>query len=293
MDVDAARRELADGGLTFARVEPVAEQGWASWTFELDGTHIVRFPRNAEIVEAMHREMRLLPALAAHVSFRVPQPIHTADDWFVYEKIPGRPIAPGDDVDAALTMIDELHSFPVEEARRLLRRPDRIVSFAATRAMFEAEALPLLDDELVERVQVLLDPPEIEREVFVHDDLGREHVLVDDDGRPVGIIDFEDATVGDPEVDRMPMYVLAGRSLTPRMWCTAVAATCTTSSTSSGRARTPRSRRRSPSCGVVWIPDQGSRFGSWRFGRSSASRRSTGSCSAEAGSRTPSPRPRC
>ena len=218
MDADDARRALAEHGLTYAGVEPVADQGWASWTFELDGRCMVRFPRNAEIVEAMHREMRLLPALATHVSFRVPEPVHVTDDWFVYEKIPGRPFRRGDDLDAALAMIDELHTFPVEDARRLLQRPSRIESFAATRTMFEAEVFPLLDDALIERVVPLCDPPVVEQEVFVHDDLGAEHVLVDEHGRPVGIIDFEDATVGDPEVDRMPVHVVAGRPLTERMW---------------------------------------------------------------------------
>ena len=218
MDADDARRALADRGLTYGRVEPVADQGWASWTFELDGRFIVRFPRNAEVVEGMHREMRLLPALAAHVSFRVPEPVHTTDDWFVYEKIPGRPFRRGDDLDAALAMIDELHSFPVEEARRLLRRPDRIESFAQTKAMFEAEVFPLLPADLLERVRPLCEPPPVDTETFIHDDLGAEHVLVGDGGRPVGIIDFEDAAVGDPEVDRMPVHVVAGRPLTERMW---------------------------------------------------------------------------
>lgn len=209
---------LKERGLHFVRVEPVGEQGWASWTFELDGTHIVRFPRDAGIVEAMHREMRLLPVLAEHVSFRVPVPLHTADDWFVYEKIPGRPFRRGDDIDAALAMIDELHSFPVDVAQRVLQRPSRVESFEVTRAMFEREAFPLLDEELIERVQVLCEAPVVEREVFVHDDLGAEHVLVDDGGAPIGIIDFEDATIGDAEVDLMPLHVVAGRPLTDRMW---------------------------------------------------------------------------
>ena len=212
------RRALDAKGVTFARVEPVAEQGWASWTFELDGTHIVRFARNGEIVEAMHREMRLLPALAAHVSFRVPEPVHTTADWFVYEKIPGRPFRHGDDVDAALAMIDELHTFPADVAASLLQRPSRTESFAATRSVFERDVLSRLDDALRARVQDLLDAPPLEREVFIHDDLGLEHLLVDDDGSPVGIIDFEDATLGDPAVDLVPLWAALGRPLTERMW---------------------------------------------------------------------------
>ena len=117
-----------------------------------------------------------------------------------------------------MAMIDELHAFPVEEAQRLLQRPGRAESFAATRATFESEVFPLLDDALVERVRPLCEPPPVERAVFIHDDLGPEHVLIDERGRPVGIIDFEDATIGDPEVDRMPVQVVAGRPLTDRMW---------------------------------------------------------------------------
>ena len=196
----------------------MAEQGWASWTFELDGRFIVRFPRNAEVVEAMHREMRLLPALAERVSFRVPEPVHAADDWFVYEKIKGRAFRRGDDVDAALLMIDELHAFPADTARALLDRPDRRESFASGTARFEAEVLPLLDAELAARARVLCEPPDVEPEVLVHGDLGPEHVLVDEHGRPVGIIDFEEANVGDGEVDRMPVQVAAGRPLSDRMW---------------------------------------------------------------------------
>jgi aminoglycoside phosphotransferase (APT) family kinase protein len=166
----------------------------------------------------MRREMRLLPALAARVSFRVPEPVHVTDDWFVYEKIPGRTFAVGDDINGALAMIEELHSFPVEEARRLLDRPSRVESFATTKAMFEATVIPRLEADLVERARFLCEPPPLEREVFIHDDLGPVHVLVDDGGQPVGIIDFEDATIGDPEVDRMPVSLVAGRPLTERGW---------------------------------------------------------------------------
>jgi aminoglycoside 2''-phosphotransferase len=217
VDVDTARDELAKVDLSPARIEPILG-GWASWTFELDGELVVRFPRDADIVEAMHREMRLLPALAEHVSFRVPVPLYVTEDWFVYEKIPGRGLMPGDDVDAALAMIDELHTFPIDEAARLLGRPAREQHFAEEWSIFSAEALVHLDDELRSRVAVLREPTEVERLTLIHNDLGPEHVIVDDAGRPVGIIDFEDAIVGDPDVDRMPLHVVVGRPLTEQMW---------------------------------------------------------------------------
>jgi aminoglycoside phosphotransferase (APT) family kinase protein len=167
-------------------------------------------------VRAGHeRERRLLPALAAFVSFRVPVPL--SDDVFVYEKVPGRPFAPGDDVDAAFTIIDELHSFPVEEARRLLGFTSLADEYAEEWTMFSEQVLPHLPAELVEAVAFQRDPPALERETLIHDDLGPEHVLVDDAGRAIGLIDFEDASIGDPVCDFVPLTVVAGRSLTEGM----------------------------------------------------------------------------
>jgi aminoglycoside phosphotransferase (APT) family kinase protein len=210
------RRALREVGLAPSRIEPVAEPGWASEVFELDRELIVRFPRHDIIVAAMHREMRLLPVLSSHVSFRVPLPLHATDDWFVYEKIPGRPLEVGDDVDAARGMIEELHTFPVDVARSLLQRQTWTELFEWQWEQFTERALPHLPPDLVEEVtaRYVLPPSP---EAFVHNDLGFEHILVDDDGSPVGIIDFEDSTVGDPEVDFVPFHAELGLPLTERM----------------------------------------------------------------------------
>jgi len=160
----------------------------------------------------------LLPALAAHVSFRVPEPVVSGDDWFAYELIPGRGLTADDDVDAALAMIRELHTFPVDEAQRLLDVPPLAEVQAREWAAFEARVFPLLPDDLLARVAELRAPPLSGPETLIHADLGPEHVLVDDRGKPVGIIDFEDARIGDPEMDLMPTCVVGGRPLTEGMW---------------------------------------------------------------------------
>jgi aminoglycoside phosphotransferase (APT) family kinase protein len=216
VDAADARRALAERGLTFTSVEPVAEQGWASWTFEVDGQLIAQFPRNDAIAAAHAREQRLLPALAEHVSFRIPVPLHP--EVFVYEKVPGRGFRRGDDFDGVRAMIAELHSFPVEEARRLIGRPPIEEEYAIEWSMFSAEAFPHLDDALVEAVSFIKTAPALERESLIHNDLGMEHLIVDDAGAPVGIIDFEDVTIGDPDVDLMPLHVAVGRPLTESMW---------------------------------------------------------------------------
>ena len=214
----SALDELRRSGFDCRSVEPIAQQGWASWTYVVDGRFVARFPRNDDIVAAMHREMRLLPALAAHVSFRVPLPVHATDEWFVYELIRGRGFEVGDDVASAMSAIDELHSFPVDEARLLLDPPSWHDRWASTFSLFESVAFPHLPRDLVERVVAAwpFEPPE--RETLVHDDLGLEHLIVDEDRRVVGMIDFEDATVGDPQVDLVPLVHACGMPATERMW---------------------------------------------------------------------------
>jgi aminoglycoside phosphotransferase (APT) family kinase protein len=43
------------------------------------------------------------------------------------------------------------------------------------------------------------------------------HVLIGDADRPVGIIDFEDAWLGDPATDLMPLAACLGNDLLPRL----------------------------------------------------------------------------
>ncbi|HYD09167.1 MAG TPA: aminoglycoside phosphotransferase family protein [Acidimicrobiales bacterium] len=212
---DAVAR-LRAAGVRCSSAEPI-EGGWASWTFLVDGALIARFPRNGSVAAAHQRERALLPALARHMSFRVPEPFDVPD-VFVYERIEGRPFRAGDDVDAALAMIHELHTFPVDEAQRLLDAPPRASRLEAEWDGFVAHVFPLLDASLVARLGDLRAPPLSAPETLIHADLGPEHVLVGDDGAPVGIIDFEDAGVGDPEMDLLPVTRISGRPITDTMW---------------------------------------------------------------------------
>jgi aminoglycoside phosphotransferase (APT) family kinase protein len=70
--------------------------GWASFTFEVDGRYIARFPRNAEIARCTEAELDLLPRLGPLVDFAVPevrwQGTRQGFPFFVYESIPGRPL---------------------------------------------------------------------------------------------------------------------------------------------------------------------------------------------------------
>jgi Phosphotransferase enzyme family len=96
--------------------------GWASFTFLVNGDHILRFARTAEVAAGYRREVALLPALAGAVSFRVPEP-----DFFFeaaaggtcmgYPAIDGRPLTSSDDWSSLAGVLRELRSFPADVAR--------------------------------------------------------------------------------------------------------------------------------------------------------------------------------
>jgi aminoglycoside 2''-phosphotransferase len=98
MAVLDARDALRGAGLACTELIPIVG-GWASWTFEVDGRWTVRFPRTAEVANGHERE-RLLPELAAHVTFAVPRPefrgVYRGLPFDAYEKLPGEPLTARD-----------------------------------------------------------------------------------------------------------------------------------------------------------------------------------------------------
>lgn len=208
--------------------------GWANWTFDLDGDLIVRFPRNDSVALATHRELLLLAELARSLSFSVPDPTHVATwrdrPFFAYRRIAGRPLTSGQrDVHLAGEigrMLGELHRFPVDRAADLLRlgEPSKVWQdrYEDLWRTVSDVALPELDRDLADEVRrhfvtFVENPPEFPI-CLIHNDLGPMHVLVDDVARtPVGLIDFEDASVGDPAVDLTPLVAALGSSALPAL----------------------------------------------------------------------------
>jgi aminoglycoside phosphotransferase (APT) family kinase protein len=230
VEPDDVRRALRDAGVLAEQVRAVGD-GWANWTFLVDDTLIVRFPRNPEVAQATRRELRILPAISDHVSFAVPVPT-VEGEWaghpfFGYEAIAGRPLHAADrsQAQALGRMLAELHSFPAERAADLLGAPaprhawqDR---YEQLWPVVEQVALPQLDDPTADAVRrnysrMVGDPPAFPT-CFIHNDLGPVHVLIGDAEQPVGMIDFEDAWLGDPATDLMPLAACLGGDLLPQL----------------------------------------------------------------------------
>jgi len=197
------------------------EGGWDYVVFEVNGAWIVRIPRRTEVEGWLRKEIRLLPAISPLLPLPVPRfevvvDGDEAQPFVAYRKLPGRALdaalrgtvdAPS--LGAALgSFLAALHAFPVPRATRF------------TRADPESQGWLEQQEELRERsareVYPLLEPDERTRadrvfeEYFssvddispalVHGDLGPDHVLCSTD-TVTGVIDWSDATIGDPAID--------------------------------------------------------------------------------------------
>lgn len=139
--------------------------GWASWTFDVDGALIARFPRSPSIAAAARRELALLPVLSKHASFAVPCPSHGGtwggEPFFVYPRVPGRSLTAADNSPALLRrlgeMLAELHNFPVDTAAACLRVEPSARTwrrhFEDLWDIIEPQVLPLLDPALADEVR--------------------------------------------------------------------------------------------------------------------------------------------
>lgn len=229
MDAAQAAEVIRDvANLDVRNIRPIVG-GWDSWTFEVDGRWIFRFPRSREVAASTGAEMRFLPALAEHVDFEVPNPgwsgLWDGQPFFGYPRVDGRALEAADvdrtpGVDARLaSMIHQIHSFDVVAARELLgvegSRSEWRRQYEGFRIDSLAQMSGLLDSSttgLVERGFALFLGNEFEfTPVPVHRDLGAEHILVDDgSGWPIGMIDFGDAGVGDPAIDFVGLWIALG-----------------------------------------------------------------------------------
>jgi len=189
--------------------------GWDCVTYDVNGEWIFQFPRLPGADEALRAQVRLLPELAPEVSAAVPVPAHVSDDPLCmgYRRIDGEPL----DVERAQRgilperlgrFLFELQLFPVEFAGMRLTTP------AAWRERCRRELATFHD-----RVTPMLEPAERDRAramfgVFleddanfrfapglIHRDLGPGHILMTPSGDLAGVIDWGDATTGDPAAD--------------------------------------------------------------------------------------------
>jgi len=168
----------------------------------VDEEWVFRFPRRANVAEALEVEIALLPMLAATLPVEVPQFEHISREppFVAYRLIRGAPLV-AEDPEAVRAFLHALHG--VDLAQLPVDRPDWRNGLREQCARFERDVLPLLEPKdrsralgLFAEVETLtgFDP------ALIHNDLSAPHLLVRE-GRLAGVIDWGDAIVGDPARD--------------------------------------------------------------------------------------------
>ena len=157
--------------------------------------------------EDTEREAALLNAIAPRLPLPVPVPVVVAADHLVFPRVPGVPLL---DLPRAARRVfaPQLRAFAeavhaldpgVEVAHDDTPLEEWLKEARATWPDVR-EAVPVRLHAQVE-ARLAAAPPPAEPHVFIHGDLGAEHVFVED-GRITGIIDWSDAVIGDPALDR-------------------------------------------------------------------------------------------
>lgn len=213
--------EAAFPGLPLGAVRFLAE-GWDNTAFLVDEALVFRFPRHALGDRLLTAEITLLAAIGARLPLPTPDYRHVCGPvagfpWHIagYRLIPGRPLR-----DLALGDVERLAAPLAGFLAALHATPARLLPAALPRFTPEdwlalhdrllAEARPALgrvDAALAGRVaawwaEYRSDPHALAfTPALIHGDLASEHILVDESGRPSGVIDFGDARLADPALD--------------------------------------------------------------------------------------------
>ena len=204
--------------------------GWDYSTYLANDEWVFRFPKRRQCVRALAREKRMLDALAAplqgddiaipHYHYHVLRPAKFALAYAGYPLLRGDPLSNHD-----MTSLDRIGLG--RQLGGFLQRLHRAAPAPAPRIYHDELPSHILDfrQELDEIARVLparlvaacrelfgkAPPPFSGAPLFQHGDLGAEHILVDPArGRIVGIIDWGDASWGNPVRDVVGLWTWGG-----------------------------------------------------------------------------------
>lgn len=193
---------------------------------------IVRTPRRPDVVQGAQREARTLRALRGAMPFEVPDWRVHARDVIAYPRLPGTPawtLGPNG-VSHALDPANLAEPF-LESYARAIAALQSVPLERAADAGIRIETLELARGVMagaMSATREVLAPPEAvwarwqrwteddamwpEHAALVHGDLHPGHLLLDEDQRITGILDWTEARVSDPSIDLMMLAGCFGRA---------------------------------------------------------------------------------
>lgn len=197
-------------------------EGLDNVAYEVNGELIVRGSKETDPAsrsESTRRERDLMSVVSELSPLPVPEPVFADIEAGVlaYFKLPGLPLLERPVNEPARLafylgrFLSRLHAAPVEQMEKLVERDTEPLMTWLEDAGREyreiVEHIPATNRHLIEDFLCRTPPKEPHTELFCHNDLGAEHVLVDAETSAVtGIIDWTDAAVTDPARDLALIY---------------------------------------------------------------------------------------
>lgn len=218
-------------------------RGWDSFVLEVNGELIFRFPMRDDVIVYLQKEMTLLPVLEQALSTPIPhfEYIGHGDAGYPYAFVGYRKlngVALEDEsitpeqlarlAPALATFLSELHRLPVAQAVQAgveEHTPEQWRDRYRERYIdLKVRVFPLLDAELRAKSERLWEDFLDDRAIFAfqpaltHCDLACEHILCDPEHSFLtGVIDWGDATIGDPALDFVGLHWRHGKEFTERV----------------------------------------------------------------------------
>jgi aminoglycoside phosphotransferase (APT) family kinase protein len=234
VDAERARRLIVESfpEMPCDTVVPFG-QGWDNAAFLVDDRVLFRFPRRRVAAHLIDREIAVLPRLAPHLPLAISSPafVGTPNEAFPYRFAGYEPIAGTTACSVALdderrgacaeplgAFLRALHGIdpapfvatdlPGDEIGRLDHAKRRVMTEKRLPVVLASGAVP---DAGAFAAELDRQPPiplaDADRRV-VHGDLYARHIVLDDGGRPAGVIDWGDVHLGDPGIDLAIAFLL-------------------------------------------------------------------------------------
>lgn len=204
-------------------LQPLGE-GWDNAAYLVNGAFVFRFPRRKLAADLIKTECEVLPLLASHLPLAVPVPAYIGTPTAAYAPLfAGYRFLTGttacrfdwteeeraENTESLASFLKCLHSIPVS-AEMLSKGPKDTIQRANIQMRAERLIARLRDngdfpvhaETLIRLAEELADtPPHAGPLFWVHGDLYARHLLVDEERRVCGVIDWGDVHLGDPALD--------------------------------------------------------------------------------------------
>jgi aminoglycoside 2''-phosphotransferase len=206
-------------------------EGMDSQAFVVNDEFIFRFPKHEEVVSQLKAEISLLPKLSSYVHLKIPdfkyvgQQQENGFPFVGYKKIQGVGLAKGiirkfnTDLQNKLIkemadFLQQVRSFPVDIAKKSgVKVADFRKNYTSDLENMRKKAYHLLDRDVINYVEKLLTYYLTDKQnfsytpVLLHADFSPDHIIFNDNKKDiVGVIDFGDIEIGDPDYDLMYLY---------------------------------------------------------------------------------------